>query len=644
MKFYACDFETSVFDEQSYTEVWASGICEIGTENFILHGSIKETFEFFKRHNEKVVAYYHNLKFDGAFWLDFLLLQEKLKQAIYFERDDEPMCFYDDKEMQNNTFKYLISDVGQFYSITIKVNGHLIEIRDSLKLIPFSLSQIGKAFKTKHQKLTMEYKGERHANCYITPEEREYIKNDVLVLAEALDFMFNEDKRKITIGSCCFNEYKKIWGDDFRTIFPDLSKLYTYGNVTMDEYIRKSYKGGWCYCVPEKANKVIKHGLTADVNSLYPSVMHSESGNFYPVGEPEFREGKPSERLIRSWRDIRQYYFIRFKCRFKIKDGYLPFLQIKNSYFYLGNECLTTSDFYYDGAYHDEYYGLDKKRHKATVTLTMSCCEYDLFLEHYNVYDVEYLDYIWYKYTDDTDLFDRYINKYRDMKIKSTGAMRTLAKLCQNSLYGKFGTNPKSDFKIIKPNENGNAITYDYVCQDERKPVNVAIASAITSYAREFTIRTAQKNFHGADKPGFIYADTDSIHCDLSPDELIDVPIDPVKYNHWKIESLWSEAIFVRQKTYIEHITHADGVELDEPRYIIKACGLSDRGKKLMEISLNCGCANSRPEGMTDHEYEFAQYWRILEDYKVGLTIPGNLKPKHIPGGVVLVETDFTLC
>ena len=73
----------------------------------------------------------------------------------------------------------------------IKKNNHFIELRDSLKLLPFSVKRIGESFKTKHKKLEMEYKGFRYAGCEITEEEKKYIANDVLVVKEALEFMFN---------------------------------------------------------------------------------------------------------------------------------------------------------------------------------------------------------------------------------------------------------------------------------------------------------------------------------------------------------------------------------------------------------------------------------------------------------------------
>lgn len=43
--------------------------------------------------------------------------------------------------------------------------------------------------------------------------------------------------------------------------------------------------------VKGKENRVLRNGFTIDVNSLYPSVMTSDSGNRYPVGIPTWWTG-----------------------------------------------------------------------------------------------------------------------------------------------------------------------------------------------------------------------------------------------------------------------------------------------------------------------------------------------------------------
>ena len=643
-RYFACDFETTVYDNQEFTEVWASACVELNTEDVKIFHSIDETFEYFCSLKCNVCAYYHNLKFDGAFWLSYLMTKLKFKQAsklIHKNAEEYQIEWIEDKYMQNNTFKYSISDMGQWYSIIIKKGNKIIEIRDSLKLLPFSIKRIGDSFNTKHKKLEMDYKGFRYAGCDISEEEKRYISNDVLVLKEALEFMFSEGHNSLTIGSCCLKEYKYLTGTkQYQAMFPNIYEIPldedVYGSQNAGEYIRKSYKGGWCYLVRDKEDKIYHDGLTADVNSLYPSMMSSESGNWYPIGNPHFWSGNyiPDDAI-----DFYKYYFIRIKTRFYLKENKLPFIQIKGSWLYAPNDCLETSDIVdiETGEAFPYYKDLNGNRKEAKVILTLTMIDFRLFLEHYNAVDMEILDGCWFVALQ--GIFDKYIEKYKKIKLESKGAKRELAKLFLNNLYGKMASNTNSSFKVAYVKEDG-AIGFMPNDEYNKKPGYIPIGSAITSYARNFTIRTAQKNYYGKDKRGFIYADTDSIHCDLKPEELKGVNVHDKNFCCWKLEAYWDEAIFIRQKTYIEHVTHVDGECLDAPYYNVKCAGMPQRCKELFLRSMK---GENGAEDDSEEAKEFLKTKRELKDFNVGLKVPGKLLPKRIKGGVVLVDTYYEM-
>lgn len=639
---YAGDFETTVFEGQTYTEVWSSAIVEVYTDDVLVHHSIDETYGWILRQNKNMVIYYHNLKFDGEFWLTYLLSVQGIKQAYEQISDDGDVRFLAPGEMPDWSVKYSISDRQQWYYIMLKTNGHIIEFRDSLKLLPFNLKTIGKGFNTAHQKLDMKYEGFRYAGCPVTPNELEYIKNDVLVLKEALEIMFQDGHDQLTIGSCCMKEFKSnFFYKTYQRLFPELSEVEIskerFNAKNLDEYLRRAYRGGWCYFVPEKTNKVIKHGLTADVNSLYPSVMHSDSGNAYPYGMPRLWKGN---YIPKQADEGNKYYFIRVQTRFKLKSGYLPCIQIKGSPVYNSTKWLETSDYYYKGRYYTHYKNDAGEVVEARPILTLTMTDWKLIQEHYDLTETEILDGAYFDSV--IGIFDEYINKYRDIKIHSKGAMRTEAKLFLNNLYGKFATNTDSSFRVCFVREDGSLGNYP-VAENNKKAGYIAIGAAITSYARDFTIRAAQKNFHGANKPGFCYADTDSIHCDLLPEDLIDIPVDDVAFNHWKLESYWDWAIFVRAKTYIEHITHDNGKQIDKPYVNMKCAGMSERCKELFLKSVE-GYTPDENDEYSPVEREYMATKREYTDFKVGLFIPtGKLRPTHIPGGVLLQDTFYTM-
>lgn len=618
---WIADFETSVFDGQQDTEVWAAALVNLESPDeyeSVLHSAsidefMSQLFELKGKHD----IYFHNLKFDGTFIMYWLIAKSGLSQLT--TADGGLMSRKVASSLMTNGYIYTISDVGQWYSITIYHNGTELCIMDSLKILPFPVKAIGKAFNTKHQKTSIDYVGERHAGYEKTGEEKEYIANDVLVMKEALNIMFSEGHEKMTIGSNCMSEFKEMeFHDkgDYLRIYPDLTKIECpfkdFKNA--DEYIRKSYHGGWCYVKKGVEGVVQKgHGTVCDVNSLYPSVMHSDSGNGYPFGKPQWFKGNPPDIVFHRTTNGKRrfYYFIRIRTRFYLKAGKLPTIQIKGSPYYDGREWLTTSDFRGSEWVEDE----NGKRKKLRPELILTETDYDRLREHYELKDLEVVDGCYFMC--DYGRFDRYINKWAEVKMKEKGAKRTIAKLFLNNLYGKMASSDDSSYAILSVDEGGKLIRAHRE-EHNKQSGYIAVGSAITSYARNFTITAAQLNYDS-----FLYADTDSLHCLCKPDEIKGAPEHPTKFLHWKYESEWDTAIFVRQKTYIEHQTHEDREEC-EPFYNIKCAGMGKGAKANLETLL------------VTNELE-------ISDFKQGLTVEGNLKAKIIKGGTVLQEKTFRL-
>lgn len=366
-------------------------------------------------------------------------------------------------------------------------------------------------------------------------------------------------------------------------------------------------------------------------------MMSSESGNKYPVGKPTFWHGNfiPNEALKHT-----NFYFIRIRTRFYLREGKLPFIQVKSSFLYKPNTMLESSDIlnYEDGLYYDSYEDFDGTIQPAVLTLTMTMMDFQLLLEHYELQDYEILDGCWF--TAAIGIFDDYIEKYKKIKLESTGAKRSLAKLMLNSLYGKMSASTASNFKVAYLKED-KSIGFYNIRANTKTPGYIPVGASITSYARCFTIRAAQANYHGRDNPGFIYADTDSIHCDLPPDEITGIKVHDKDFCCWKLESNWDDAIFTRQKTYIEHIVAEDGEPIANPYYNVKCAGMPERCKQLFVQSMS-GTINEDGE-YTEDEIEFLKTKRTMEDFKVGLRVPGKLLPKRIRGGVLLVDVPYEM-
>ena len=246
---------------------------------------------------------------------------------------------------------------------------------------------------------------------------------------------------------------------------------------------------------------------------------------------------------------------------------------------------------------------------EAKPVLTLYMTDYKLLLEHYNVEDLEILDCCWFYGM--KGIFDAYIDHFMAIKQNNKGVKRTEAKLFLNNLYGKLASSDDSSYLEPMLLDDGS-LGYECHAEREREVWCIAKGAAVTAYARYFTITHAQDNY-----AQFIYADTDSLHM-LDNGSYVGIEEHPSKLLCWKRESDWSSAVFIRQKTYAEFVRKEDGKKCAS-HWDLKCAGMPDRCKRAF--------FETHP----------------ITDFCYGLSVHGKLIPKQIPGGVVLVETDYTL-
>lgn len=628
---YAADFETTTtLLDDGRVHVWSAAMVEINKNVSTNKVTIDTSIDLFLTRLSALgscTVYFHNLKFDGMFILDAVL-------NAGWQPAHGVDGWHKKYDMSARTFSILMSEQGVVYQIVLCYGkGKVVTILDSLKMIPFSLREAGKAFKTDHQKLEMDYTGHNKPNVWITRTEEQYIKNDVYVLGECLQWLFDHGFEKSTVGSNCLRKYKDLM-PDYKEFFPN---LYEYSMEDMDcsvgDFVHKAYYGGWCFVAEDKKGKIVNNGCVLDVNSLYPFVMHSSSGNNYPVGYPIHYE-----RGAISYPE--KTYYVKIRCRFDLKEGKLPFLHIRGNPNYKASETLKTSDI-------NGHKFIEGKL--IVVDLTFYKAEYLLFLEHYDVQG-EILETMYF----DTmpSVFDDYINLYYNMKRNETGAKRTLSKLYLNNLYGRMAMYTDSSYKIPYLTDDG-CLAFEPVKANDKTPGYIAAGAAITANARNYTIRAAQKNYTPG-KPGFCYADTDSLHLDISLDEVVGVNIHDSDLGAWKCEGTWEKAVFVRPKCYLEIGEQETSKpektgsfeNFDLYKYELKCAGLPPLGKKLLACSLGlCEPTEAGWQEAAKHDgwLDFISTDRTIEDFKPGLSIPGKLRPVIVPGGVLMVETTYLI-
>ena len=234
------------------------------------------------------------------------------------------------------------------------------------------------------------------------------------------------------------------------------------------------------------------------------------------------------------------------------------------------------------------------------------------------------------KYSEDEKsyniVFDEYIDQWYAVKEKSTGAIKQIAKLMLNNLYGKFATAPEIIEKV--PVIEDDAVKYVVSRRYIRDAIYVPVGIFCTAYARNKTIRTAQMEYDR-----FIYADTDSVHLngDYEPEEMRSV-IDDKKLGYWKNESNFVRARFLKAKTYIEEEKttkdkYIENINSKEPNNLIYK-----RGKEYYYLNVKCA-------GMNDAVKQKVTW----DNFKKGFSEDGKLVPVNVPGGVVLESREFTI-
>lgn len=592
MRSLVADFETTT--DENDCRVWAYGICDVNSITYFHHGNTIDDFMSYASTSNNSDFYFHNLEFDGEFILHWLLTHG------YKHVEDK-------KNLEAKTFTTLISDMGKFYTMRImfeKKNRHVnaINIYDSNKIIPMAVKRIAKDFDMPIKKGEIDYNAHNGKHLPATEEELDYLRNDVEIVARALQWFIAQDFDKMTIGSNALLDYKNlITQKKFKEWFPS-------PDFETDKLLRQAYKGGFTWLDGKYRGKDIRWPIIVlDVNSLYPSRMHDCK---LPFGEGIRFEGEYEKDIAYS------LYIQEITCQFQLKPDHIPMMQIKHSVF-TETEYLETSG-------------------EERPTLTLTSVDLKLFFEQYDVFNITYGG--GWKFRGSTQLFDMFVDKWMEVKEKATlennKALRTISKLFMNNIYGKLSSNPLVQGKI--PYIEDGIVKYRLGEESERKALHIACGAFITAYAREMTVTSAQKirtaYCEGKSDIDVIYCDTDSLHC-ISPRRLLPegLFIDPSKLGAWKHEGTFEGGRFLRQKSYCEL------EELSDKEYN----KMPDREKKKQvfyfnskRVIMHIVCAGM-PESCHKHV--------TWDNFHAGSKFAGKLMTTHVVGGIVLKPIDFTI-
>lgn len=422
-KWFVADFETTgenVYEKEKETRVWLYAISNSEGEIVDNGYSIQSFINFIKNKCVNSTIYFHNLKFDGSFILNYLI-KNGFKYIDKITKKD------------NKAYSALIDNMGAFYQITINFSSKKqVIIYDTLKLIPLKVSAIAKAFNLKESKGKIDY-----LNYTIDSKTLEYVNNDVIIVAKALKYFKDNNFNKMTIGSNAFNLCSQEM-TYFDYLFPIID------NDLLDKF-RKAYRGGRSQVNPLHQGKILNKVKRYDINSMYP---YCHAFLDLPYGQPI------------KCNTIGKYKFEIYivDISFKLKENHLPTL-LKNNKMYA----------------YDKYY-IDTE---GIEEIVLSNLDYELLKRHYNISFLKFKEI--YGFRTSNILFRDFIMKYYELKSNSSGPMKLIYKLVINNLYGKFGSKHKGKHKI--PYIENSILKFASSEEEEMKKYYLPVAIAITSHA-----------------------------------------------------------------------------------------------------------------------------------------------------------------
>lgn len=511
-KWFVADFETTdekFYNTYGYTRVWLYAISDPNGNILTTGSNITDFFNYCVAKLKGSTIYFHNLRFDGSFILDYLF-------SIGYTTDYSPTP-------KPKTFNTLIGDMGEFYCIDVIVNTKTrLHFKDSLKLLPMPVKRIAESFKLPMLKGTIDY-----SDYVINDTTIKYVSNDVAIVALALNEIKTHGMNKMTTASCAYNAYTNGCNPKFLT--------YAYPNLSLNflTTYRKAYRGGRCQVSPIYERKVLTNVNRYDVNSMYPHVMRNLP---LPYGDPI---------PISSIEEGSKYNFALYHIRieFMLKPRHMPTLLKKGGLYSSGDSYYISSE------------GVEE--------LYISSIDLELLYRHYEILSIEFLD--GYAFYTSTTMFTDYVDYWYSRKKIDKNGKKQVDKLMLNSLYGKFGTDVMKRTKRVYLDDG--IVAFNYTEYEESKHYYLPVAIAVVSHAHKIIddaiIATGYSNF--------VYCDTDSVHTlgELTPNLISATELGKFKLEaHETISKYVRQKCYLTQEEGELHITCAGMTEAMKQRAI----------------------------------------------------------------------------
>jgi len=282
---------------------------------------------------------------------------------------------------------------------------------DSFNIFPYSLKNIGKSLGIEKKEIDYNLTNATHTG-QITNENKEYCKNDCLIIYKALKKLFElTGIIKPTIASISINYFRAKYLK-FNFEFNDFLCLKFF----------QSYYGGRC----ESFFIGKCHGFKYDINSLYPFIMKNVK-----IPNPlKLKESTKSQLNIKFLLSKLKYSGGQATIKVRHKKTHIGFLPLK----YNNKLIFPSGEFTGTWIFNEILFAIQNNA-----------------IEIIEIYSIIYSDFFI------ENFFSDYINDNYNARLKSEGIYKDLYKLLMNNLYGKFSQ------RITTENEYFEKIPIDYI-------------------------------------------------------------------------------------------------------------------------------------------------------------------------------------
>lgn len=227
----------------------------------------------------------------GRTWESFINLIYEIKNKLKLKKNERLLMYIANLSFE---FQFLrkrlpITDIiakAKRNPIMLEIDG-FIEIRDALAITGTNLATLAKNYCTT-QKLVgdLDYSILRNSVTEITEKEKEYCINDVTILKEFSEYIFNyygQQKFLPLTKTGILRNIVKNKAKEYYKLNVLKRKIFGLFPKTKDEYnyiMRYLFKGGYVHGVANYTGEIITNLESWDKKSSYPS---SEIAELYPV-------------------------------------------------------------------------------------------------------------------------------------------------------------------------------------------------------------------------------------------------------------------------------------------------------------------------------------------------------------------------